>query len=159
MHIRGLMTIAPFVENPEENRGIFQKLYQFSVDIDAKNIDNVTMGVLSMGMSGDFEVAIEEGATMVRVGTSTVSYTHLIILFLLIVYECLVMAARARDLGGRLLCAGMATLIAFQAFANIAVATGIFPNTGLPLPFIKMCIRDRIRPIKKTFLNNMLNFT
>ena len=70
VHIRGLMTIAPFVENPEENRGIFQKLYQFSVDIDAKNIDNVTMGVLSMGMSGDFEVAIEEGATMVRVGTS-----------------------------------------------------------------------------------------
>ena len=70
VHIKGLMTIAPFVENPEENRGIFQKLYQFSVDINDKNIDNVTMGVLSMGMSGDFEVAIEEGATMVRVGTS-----------------------------------------------------------------------------------------
>ncbi|MCC8024342.1 MAG: rod shape-determining protein RodA [Clostridium sp.] len=59
-----------------------------------------------------------------------------IILFLLIVYECLMMAGRARDLSGRLLCTGMATLIAFQAFANIAVATGIFPNTGLPLPFI-----------------------
>ena len=70
VHIKGLMTIAPFVENPEEKRGIFQKLYQFSVDINDKNIDNVTMGVLSMGMSGDFEVAIEEGATMVRVGTS-----------------------------------------------------------------------------------------
>ena len=70
VHIRGLMTIAPFVENPEENRGIFQKLYQFSVDIAAKNIDNVTMDVLSMGMSNDFEVAIEAGATMVRVGTS-----------------------------------------------------------------------------------------
>ena len=70
VHIRGLMTIAPFVENPEENRGIFQKLYQFSVDIAAKNIDNVTLAVLSMGMSNDFEVAIEEGATMVRVGTS-----------------------------------------------------------------------------------------
>ena len=59
-----------------------------------------------------------------------------IILFLLIVYECLMMASRAKDLGGRLLCVGMATLIAFQGFANIAVATGIFPNTGLPLPFI-----------------------
>lgn len=59
-----------------------------------------------------------------------------IILFLLIVYECLMMAGRAKDLSGRLLCTGMATLIAFQAFANIAVATGIFPNTGLPLPFI-----------------------
>ena len=69
VHIKGLMTIAPFVENPEENRGIFQKLYQFSVDINDKNIDNVTMGVLSMGMTGDYEVAVEEGATMVRVGT------------------------------------------------------------------------------------------
>ena len=59
-----------------------------------------------------------------------------IVLFLLIVYECLMLAGRARDLSGRLLCVGMATLIAFQAFANIAVATGIFPNTGLPLPFI-----------------------
>lgn len=57
-------------------------------------------------------------------------------LFLLIVYECLMMAGRAKDLSGRLLCVGMATLVAFQAFANIAVATGIFPNTGLPLPFI-----------------------
>ena len=55
VHIKGLMTIAPFVENPEENRGIFQKLYQFSVDINDKNIDNVTMGVLSMGMSGDLK--------------------------------------------------------------------------------------------------------
>ena len=70
VHIKGLMTIAPFVENPEENRGIFKKLFEFAVDIDKKNIDNVTMGVLSMGMSGDYEVAIEEGATMVRVGTS-----------------------------------------------------------------------------------------
>lgn len=59
-----------------------------------------------------------------------------IILFLLIVYECLMMASRTKDLGGRLLCVGMATLIAFQSFANIAVATAIFPNTGLPLPFI-----------------------
>ncbi|WP_432628329.1 FtsW/RodA/SpoVE family cell cycle protein [Brotaphodocola sp.] len=59
-----------------------------------------------------------------------------IILMALIVYECLMMAARAKDLAGRLLCVGLATLFAFQSFANIAVATGIFPNTGLPLPFI-----------------------
>ncbi|MGN0371292.1 MAG: FtsW/RodA/SpoVE family cell cycle protein [Enterocloster sp.] len=59
-----------------------------------------------------------------------------ILLFLLIVYECLMIAARAKDLAGRLLCTGMASLIAFQAFANISVATGVFPNTGLPLPFI-----------------------
>lgn len=69
VHIKGLMTIAPFVENPEENRQIFKKLFEFAVDIGAKNIDNVTMGALSMGMTGDYEVAVEEGATMVRVGT------------------------------------------------------------------------------------------
>ncbi len=59
-----------------------------------------------------------------------------ICLFLLLVYECLMMAYRAKDLSGRLICVGMATLIGFQSFANIAVATAIFPNTGLPLPFI-----------------------
>lgn len=59
-----------------------------------------------------------------------------IILFLLVVYECLLMAARAKDATGKLICAGMGTLIAVQSFANIAVATMIFPNTGLPLPFI-----------------------
>ena len=69
VHIKGLMTIAPFVENPEENREIFKKLFDFAVDIGSKNIDNITMDVLSMGMTGDYEVAIEEGATMVRVGT------------------------------------------------------------------------------------------
>lgn len=67
--VKGLMTIAPFVENPEENRCVFQALKKLSVDIQSKNINNVTMGVLSMGMTGDYEVAIEEGATMVRVGT------------------------------------------------------------------------------------------
>ncbi|MCD8082650.1 MAG: YggS family pyridoxal phosphate-dependent enzyme [Clostridiales bacterium] len=69
VRIRGLMTIAPFVDDPEENREVFQKLYQLSVDIKKKNIDNVTMSVLSMGMTGDYEVAVEEGATMIRVGT------------------------------------------------------------------------------------------
>lgn len=70
-HIRveGLMTIAPFVANQEENRSVFRKLRELSVDIDKKNIDNVSMGVLSMGMTNDYEVAIEEGATYVRVGT------------------------------------------------------------------------------------------
>ena len=59
-----------------------------------------------------------------------------ILLIALTVYECLLMAARAKDLSGRLICVGLASLLAFQSFANIAVATGIFPNTGLPLPFI-----------------------
>ena len=67
--IKGLMTIAPFVENPEDNRGYFSQLKQLSLDIKSKNIDNVDMSILSMGMTNDYEVAIEEGATMVRVGT------------------------------------------------------------------------------------------
>ena len=69
IRIKGLMTIAPYVENPEDNRLYFRKIKQLSVDITNKNIDNVSMEILSMGMTGDFEVAIEEGATMVRVGT------------------------------------------------------------------------------------------
>ena len=70
IHIKGLMTIAPYTETPESNRIYFQQMKQLSVDIRNKNIDNVSMDILSMGMSGDFEIAIEEGATMVRVGTS-----------------------------------------------------------------------------------------
>ena len=69
IRIRGLMTIAPFVENPEENRSIFARLQKLSVDIRSKNIDNVNVDILSMGMTNDYQVAIEEGATMVRVGT------------------------------------------------------------------------------------------
>lgn len=69
VRIKGLMTIAPYTENPEENRVFFRKLKQLSVDITAKNIDNVSMDVLSMGMTGDYVVAVEEGSTCVRVGT------------------------------------------------------------------------------------------
>lgn len=67
--IQGLMTIAPYVEDSEENREVFRQLHQLAVDISAKNIDNVSMNVLSMGMTGDYQVAVEEGATLVRVGT------------------------------------------------------------------------------------------
>ena len=59
-----------------------------------------------------------------------------LLLFLLFVFECLRMASRARDMAGRLFCTGMAALVGFQSFTIIAVATGVFPNTGLPLPFI-----------------------
>lgn len=69
IRIQGLMTIAPFVENPEDNRAYFRQIRQLSVDIREQNIDNVNMDVLSFGMTGDYMVAIEEGATMVRVGT------------------------------------------------------------------------------------------
>lgn len=69
VRIQGLMTIAPYVVDAEENRLYFRQIKQLSVDIGNKNIDNVSMKILSMGMTGDYEVAIEEGATMVRVGT------------------------------------------------------------------------------------------
>lgn len=69
IRVEGLMTIAPYTEVPEENRIYFQRLKQLSVDIYDKNIDNVNMNVLSMGMTGDYSIAVEEGATYVRVGT------------------------------------------------------------------------------------------
>lgn len=68
--VKGLMTVPPFVENAEDNRHYFQALKQLSVDIMQKNIDNVSMDFLSMGMSGDYMTAIEEGANIVRVGTN-----------------------------------------------------------------------------------------
>ena len=69
VRVKGLMTIAPYVEAAEENRPYFEKLKQIYVDIIHKNIDNVFMEELSMGMTGDYEVAITEGATYIRVGT------------------------------------------------------------------------------------------
>lgn len=69
VHVQGLMTIPPFVTNPEENRLVFRQLHEIFVDIKSKNIDNISMKALSMGMTGDYMVAVEEGATFVRVGT------------------------------------------------------------------------------------------
>lgn len=69
IHIKGLMTIAPMTENAEENREYFKQLKKLSVDISKENIDNVSMNILSMGMTGDYPVAVSEGATLVRVGT------------------------------------------------------------------------------------------
>lgn len=69
LRLKGLMTVAPYTKNSEENRIIFRKMRQLSVDIAEKNIDNINMDFLSMGMTGDYEVAIEEGATHIRVGT------------------------------------------------------------------------------------------
>ncbi|MEE1229147.1 MAG: YggS family pyridoxal phosphate-dependent enzyme [Lachnospiraceae bacterium] len=70
VHVKGLMTSAPFVDDPEENRCYFRKLHQLFVDIGQKNIDNVSMEILSMGMTNDYKIAVEEGSTMVRVGTA-----------------------------------------------------------------------------------------
>ena len=59
-----------------------------------------------------------------------------IVLYALIVLECIFLAQRSKDMAGRLICVGIASLLCVQSFTNIAVATGLFPNTGLPLPFI-----------------------
>ncbi len=69
VHIKGLMTIAPIVENPEDNSVYFTYLKQLSVDIMEKNIDNVSMDILSMGMTGDYVQSVKDGATYIRVGT------------------------------------------------------------------------------------------
>lgn len=68
--VRGLMTMPPFFDHPERARPYFQALRNLSGDIEALNISTVSMDELSMGMTGDFEVAIEEGATLVRIGTA-----------------------------------------------------------------------------------------
>lgn len=69
VHLEGLMTVAPYVADPEENRKVFRDMHDIFVDIRDKRIDNVNMVVLSMGMTNDYQVAIEEGANLVRVGT------------------------------------------------------------------------------------------
>ncbi|MGW8186206.1 MAG: YggS family pyridoxal phosphate-dependent enzyme [Desulfobacterales bacterium] len=70
LSVKGLMTMPPFFNAPEKVRPYFKALRQLAGRIAAMNIDGVTMTELSMGMTGDFEVAIEEGATIVRVGTA-----------------------------------------------------------------------------------------
>lgn len=69
IRVKGLMTVAPFVENPQENREYFTKMRKLFVDIGTKNIDNIDMLYLSMGMTNDYEIAIEEGSNIVRIGT------------------------------------------------------------------------------------------
>ena len=69
VHVKGLMTIAPFVDDAEDNREYFREMHKLFIDMRQENIDNISMEILSMGMTGDYQVAIEEGATMVRVGT------------------------------------------------------------------------------------------
>lgn len=70
IQVRGLMTIAPYTDQPEEVRHVFRKLKKISVDIMREKIENISMGELSMGMSGDYIVAIEEGSTIVRIGSA-----------------------------------------------------------------------------------------
>ena len=70
LSVKGLMAIPPVCENSDENRKYFRQMYKLFIDIGAQKIDNSSMDILSMGMSDDFEVAIEEGANLVRLGTA-----------------------------------------------------------------------------------------
>ncbi len=74
--VQGLMTIPPISDSEAKKRQYFSKMHQLFIDIRSKNIDNISMSVLSMGMSDDFELAIEEGSTMVRVGTAIFGRRH-----------------------------------------------------------------------------------
>lgn len=69
VRVKGLMTVAPFVEDPEENRKYFRQMKNLFVDIDKKSYNNIDMEYLSMGMTNDYEIAVEEGANIVRIGT------------------------------------------------------------------------------------------
>lgn len=70
IHIKGLMTMAPFIDDDDEIRKVFKSLKNLSLKINDLNLPNVEMDTLSMGMSHDYKIAIEEGATIIRVGTS-----------------------------------------------------------------------------------------
>ncbi len=67
--VKGLMTMAPFFADSVELHQIFSDLYKISVDISSKKLDNVSMECLSMGMTNDYEIAVEENSTIVRIGT------------------------------------------------------------------------------------------
>lgn len=70
LKIRGLMTIPPVCDDENTAREYFKKMYKLFVDIRGKNIDNSNMDILSMGMSDDFDIAVEEGANLIRLGTA-----------------------------------------------------------------------------------------
>lgn len=68
--LKGFMCVAPFCKNQQDNRKYFKKMKKLFVDINEKNKDNIYMEYLSMGMTNDYEIAIEEGANMIRIGTA-----------------------------------------------------------------------------------------
>lgn len=70
LKVKGLMTIAPYTDNPESARYVFRNLRNLSIDIEKEKNDNIVMDILSMGMSNDYEAAIEEGSNTVRIGTA-----------------------------------------------------------------------------------------
>ncbi len=145
--------IVPFLREYQARR-ILAKIFHGSVQYaDANNQQDKSIMAIGSGQlwgkglnnagvgsvkSGNFVAEDQTDFIFAVIGEELgfVGSMVIISVLALLVFECLLTASRAKDMGGRLVCIGMAVLIGFQGFANIAVATGIFPNTGLPLPFI-----------------------
>ena len=145
--------IIPFIEKYQAQRILAKLFNDSSKYADLNRQQNVSMMAIGSGQlwgkglntdtlssvkNGNFLSEEQTDFIFAVIGEELgfVRCVAIIALFALLVWECIWMANRAKDTEGKLICIGMATLIAFQSFANIAVATGIFPNTGLPLPFI-----------------------
>jgi rod shape determining protein RodA len=142
---RILAWIYPHAEQYAEN--LYQQKNSImaisSGQLQGKGLFNTTIASVK---DGNFLSAGETDFIFAIIGEEMGFRGSVIIILILafVVFECLYMASRAKDLSGRLICTGMAALIGFQAFANIAVATQIFPNTGLPLPFISSGVSSLI---------------
>lgn len=145
--------IIPFIHQYQARRILAKLFNDQSKYADLNRQQNVSMMAIGSGqlwgkgLNNDTLASVKNGNFLSEEQTDFifavigeelgfVRCVAIIAVFALLVYECLWLAGRAKDMEGKMICTGMATLIAFQSFANIAVATGIFPNTGLPLPFI-----------------------
>lgn len=134
--------------NPSENvEGYWQQANSImaigSGQLNGKGLNNTSIFSVK---NGDFLVEQDNDFIFAVIGEELGfrGSAIIIILFLLIVLECLIIAAKAKNLSGRLLCVGMAALLGFQTFTNIAVATGLFPNTGITLPFFSRGVSSLI---------------
>lgn len=145
------MNMLPFLRDYQVNRILAFLNPEDYVDLDLQQ-QNSEMAIGSGGLYGkglfnDTAISVKNGNFLSEEHTDFifsvigeelgfVGCMAVLALYLIFIFECFRMAGKARDLAGKLLCVGLAALVGFQAFTNIAVATGVFPNTGLPLPFI-----------------------
>ena len=103
--------------------------------LNGKGLFNTTLESVK---NGNFLVEQDTDFIFAVIGEETgfIGSVAMVALLFLIIVECVYVGIRAKDLGGRLICIGVAGVLAFQSFVNIGVATGLLPNTGIPLPFI-----------------------
>ena len=153
------MNMLPFLRDYQVNRILAFLNPEAYVDLDLQQ-QNSEMAIGSGGLYGkglfnDTAISVKNGNFLSEEHTDFifsvigeelgfVGCMAVLGLYLLFIFECFKMAGKARDLAGKLLCTGLAALVGFQAFTNIAVATGVFPNTGLPLPFISYSVSSLV---------------